>query len=146
MGGALNGTVLAIPSLMKSSTRNRSNYNRTEKFRSRIWYVYYMARTNHTTHEVQLEHIGKVWDEVNAVSTQSEKSYLFGYSMALSQIQGLELVEWRLGHASGPVARGHVWADGYNPDNGGPTHGSHFWKGTDKLFGEWKSLTDPSLA
>lgn len=74
------------------------------------------------------------------------------YRFTLSEYSGWNLnrihcdyVEWRLGPESGPIrVAGDPWTDEISAlcNTPGALYGSHFWIGSDRLFGEWKPTNE----
>jgi len=77
--------------------------------------------------------------------TRVDHAYIHAYSMALYDIVWAN-VEWRLGtEETGPVAAGQwLYGEKIEGMRNLPTHGGHFWKGTDKPFTAW-SVLSPAL-
>lgn len=120
--------------------RIRSNHRRTEKFRSRLYAAHNRAAQIHMHSDALISERAAILQEARLVSTREEISFLHGFADALWLVTARDM-EWRLGRETGPVPRNHVWPAGYSPGNGGPTHGGHFWRGTDRPWNDWKPLS-----
>lgn len=112
---------------------------------SRVISLWEDARKNGWTHEEILRRYEEIihsphWRQL----TQYEHAEVFATYAACSAMAYRRDIVWRLGPASGPLsedAQGK-WGEGSELSRlcriPGALYGAHFWRGTDKPFGEYK--------
>lgn len=123
--------------------RTRSNYKRTERLRIALKQAHRDAMYFKWRDRTIIEARAEIFREArNSGCTRAEYDYLYGYSRALWDDM-CEAMEWRLGFADVSTAypaRAFPYGDKPDGTRNLPTHGAHFWPGTNYLFGEWKAL------
>lgn len=128
-----------------SRSKDRSVW--ASDIRSRVIELWRAARRDGLTHAEVLRRYKEAttgsphWRQLTAY----ERAEVFATYRALSEWMNRTELVWRLGPAKGPLpesAQGQ-WGDGSELSRlcriPGALYGAHFWKGTDKPFGEYKA-------
>lgn len=133
----------AEPTRRVSRSKNRRLW--AQDLESRILWLWQDARRDSLTFDAILTRYRAILDNSRTypLLSQNERArvqHTFSVCMA---VNGMRDIVWRLGPESGPLPEdGQVWAEGSELSRlcriPGALYGSHFWRGTDKPFGEWK--------
>lgn len=123
-------------------TRGDRNYDRYERLRARLIDTVSKHTQYQSTHaDLLADERYLVWD------TEDCRRLTIGYRDMLREVQrcyheGIyRSLEWRLGPAAGPIhTAGETWTEETSTlaRTPGALYGAHFWKGSDRLYGEWK--------
>jgi hypothetical protein len=131
---------------MARKTRADRNYDRYAELRARMIDAYRSAIHFKSTHTDLLARLRERIYETKEYRSLPEK-----YKGMLSEcsrcwgdrVNELHLV-WRLGNAEGPItsARPGEWTEALSElaNKPGALYGSHFWAGSDRLYGDWKPI------
>lgn len=126
-------------------SRSKSRRLWAQDLESRILWLWQDARQDGLTFDAILTRYHSILDNSRTYPLLSEQErdrvrHTFSVCMA---VNGMRDIVWRLGPESGPLPEdGQTWGEGSELSRlsriPGALFGSHFWRGTDKPFGEWK--------
>lgn len=120
--------------------KTRSNYKRTERLRAALATIHRQAKRLHWSCDTLIAARAEVFAEATRLGcTGGERDYLYGYGRALFDAVN-DHMEWRLGLADVTTSSSAGYSKFCEAWGAPPTHGGHFWPGTDHLFGKWEAL------
>lgn len=124
----------------KKVRASRSSSKIADQIISRYASLYRDCVRHHWSLDVYIEERRAMRAEFQAAALthfDSGRAYAAG-SIFFDLVNSSAELEWRLGHADVSTAVA-TWTYGENPDGSRnlPTHGGHFWKGTDLPFNGW---------
>lgn len=130
---------------MARTTVSQRNFDRYTAFRMRQADIYRKHIQYKSTHAAILADLTRsIYDDPQYAKLP--QIYRFALSEIsgqwLSRIHELHLV-WQLGPESGPIrSAGDEWTPEMSElsRTPGALFGSHYWKDSDRLFGEWKAI------